>query len=119
MNNDDDIDKGSGDRDRVRVQDRVLTILLAIKELHMRRGSTSERGLRGVVVNALKRTRPLRLSTDPLGKRRGKRRQRSKGKGIENFKKRRQKQEGNKGTFHNFPPIYPFYADGTTPIVTQ
>lgn len=45
---------------------QVLTIF-AIKELHMRRGSSFERGLRGAVVNALKRTRSLRLSTDLLG----------------------------------------------------
>lgn len=50
--NDDDICIGSG----VWSRGRILTILLAIKELHMRRGSSFERGLRGVVVNARKRT---------------------------------------------------------------
>lgn len=67
----------------------------------MRRGSSFERGLRGVVVNALKRTRSVRLSTDLVGCRRGKRRQLSKGKEIENKNEAETETERNKGTFHN------------------
>lgn len=70
--NGDDICIGSWDYGG---RDQLLTILFAINELHMRRGSTFERGLRGVVVNALKRTRSSRLSTDLLGWRRNKKRQ--------------------------------------------
>jgi hypothetical protein len=72
----------------------------------MRRGSSFERGLCGVVVNALKRTRSSRLSTDLPGWRRGKKAD-VKGKEIENKNEAEAEaeaeaeQERNKGTFHN------------------
>lgn len=89
----------------------------------MMRGNGVERGLRGVVVNALKRTRSLRLSTDLLRWRRGKKRQLSNEKGIENEDEDENETEAETSeetrVHSTICPIRPSHATGAAPTVTQ